>query len=202
MEDFSLIIFIYAQLKMAAGDAKDADFYGVLGLEKECTAQELRKAYKRLALRWHPDRCSGSTRSVEEAKKKFQDIQEAYSVLSDSNKRFLYDVGLYQKDDDDEHMQDMGDFLSEMAAMVSQTKPTENGEESLEQLQELFDEMFQDDNSLSNAPPFNFNPSSGPSSFYSSSFNGYGDNSNPPDYANSASSAVDAQFQNFRQGVS
>uniref|UniRef100_A0A7N0RJ86 J domain-containing protein n=1 Tax=Kalanchoe fedtschenkoi TaxID=63787 RepID=A0A7N0RJ86_KALFE len=140
------------------------DFYGVLGLKKECTPQELRNAYKRLALRWHPDRCSGNTRSVDEAKKKFQAIHEAYSVLSDSNKRFLYDVGIYQNDDDDENMQDMGDFLSEMAAMMSQTKPNENGEESLEQLQELFDEMFQDDN-LSNSSPFNFNPNSSPSSF-------------------------------------
>uniref|UniRef100_A0A7N0RJK6 J domain-containing protein n=1 Tax=Kalanchoe fedtschenkoi TaxID=63787 RepID=A0A7N0RJK6_KALFE len=183
------------------------DFYGVLGLKKECTPQELRNAYKRLALRWHPDRCSGNTRSVDEAKKKFQAIHEAYSVLSDSNKRFLYDVGIYQNDDDDENMQDMGDFLSEMAAMMSQTKPNENGEESLEQLQELFDEMFQDDN-LSNSSPFNFNPNSSPSSLYASSFNNYSDNSNPThkrhsaDYANDGPSGFNAKFQNFCFGVS
>jgi curved DNA-binding protein CbpA len=38
---------------------------------------------------------------VEEAKQKFQAIQQAYSVLSDSNKRFLYDVGVYDSDDDE-----------------------------------------------------------------------------------------------------
>ncbi|XP_076886850.1 uncharacterized protein LOC143536823 [Bidens hawaiensis] len=77
------------------------DFYQVLGLNKECTEAELKTAYKKLALKWHPDRCPDS-RYVEEAKKKFQDIQEAYSVLSDVNKRFMYDVGAYDSDDDDD----------------------------------------------------------------------------------------------------
>ncbi|KAF9685336.1 hypothetical protein SADUNF_Sadunf03G0044100 [Salix dunnii] len=123
---------------------KNNDFYQVLGLNKECTATELRGAYKKLALKWHPDRCSSSGNSsfVEEAQKKFQAIQQAYSVLSDTNKRFLYDVGVYDSDDDENGM---GDFLNEMAVMMSQTKPTENMEESFEELRELFDEMFQED---------------------------------------------------------
>lgn len=123
---------------------KSNDLYQVLGLNKECTDTELRSAYKKLALRWHPDRCSasGNSKFVEEAKKKFQAIQQAYSVLSDTNKRFLYDVGVYDSDDDENGM---GDFLNEMAVMMSQTKPSENMEESLEELQELFDEMFQED---------------------------------------------------------
>ncbi|XP_034900120.1 uncharacterized protein [Populus alba] len=127
---------------------KSNDLYQVLGLNKECTDTELRSAYKKLALRWHPDRCSasGNSKFVEEAKKKFQAIQQAYSVLSDTNKRFLYDVGVYDSDDDENGcVQGMGDFLNEMAVMMSQTKPSENMEESLEELQELFDEMFQED---------------------------------------------------------
>ncbi|XP_021908664.1 dnaJ homolog subfamily B member 6 isoform X2 [Carica papaya] len=132
---------------MADGEDKNnSDLYAVLGLNKECTPAELRNAYKKLAMRWHPDRCSASGNSmfVEEAKKKFQAIQEAYSVLSDANKRFLYDVGAYESDDDENGM---GDFLNEMAAMMSQTKPNENGnaQESFEELQELFQEMFQGD---------------------------------------------------------
>ncbi|KAB5564032.1 hypothetical protein DKX38_004086 [Salix brachista] len=123
---------------------KNNDFYQVLGLNKECSATELRSAYKKLALRWHPDRCSasGNSKFVEEAQQKFQAIQQAYSVLSDTNKRFLYDVGVYDSDDDENGM---GDFLNEMAVMMSQTKPTENMEESFEELRELFDEMFQED---------------------------------------------------------
>ncbi|CAL8130986.1 unnamed protein product [Prunus armeniaca] len=132
---------------MANGEEKGGDdFYAVLGLKKECTGSELRKAYKKLALRWHPDRCSasGNSKFVEEAKKKFQDIQQAYSVLSDANKRFLYDVGAYDSEDDDEN-NGMGEFLDEMAMMMGQTKPNENGKESFEELQNLFDEMFQGD---------------------------------------------------------
>ncbi|KAL6606795.1 hypothetical protein ACP70R_042448 [Stipagrostis hirtigluma subsp. patula] len=134
---------------MAAGrgnlheDAPGADLYAVLGLRKECTDAELRVAYRRLAMRWHPDRCSasGSAARVEEAKERFQEIQGAYSVLSDSNKRFLYDVGVYDTEDDDDDLSGMGDFLGEMADMMSQATPTE----SFEELQQLFVDMFQGD---------------------------------------------------------
>ncbi|XP_062087891.1 uncharacterized protein LOC133794589 isoform X2 [Humulus lupulus] len=130
---------------MANGDEKSSDFYAVLGLKKECSTMELRNAYKKLAMRWHPDRCSasGNAKFVEEAKKKFQAIQQAYSVLSDENKRFMYDVGVYDSDDDESGM---GDFLSEMAVMMSQTKPNESGEETFEELQQLFEDMFQGGN--------------------------------------------------------
>lgn len=123
---------------MANGDEKSKDLYAVLGLNKECTASELRSAYKKLALRWHPDRCSASGTS-EEAKTKFQEIQQAYSVLSDENKRFLYDIGAYDNDDDENGM---GDFMSEMAVLMSQTKSNEMGQWSFEELQETFDDMF------------------------------------------------------------
>ncbi|KAI0494580.1 hypothetical protein KFK09_024721 [Dendrobium nobile] len=133
---------------MAAAGEKNGDFYSVLGLNKECSDAELRNAYKKLALRWHPDRCSAAGKSefVNEAKEKFQEIQEAYSILSDSNKRFLYDVGVYESDDDENGM---GDFVEELVQMMSQTKPTENGQDSFEDLQKLFVDMFQADLDLS-----------------------------------------------------
>lgn len=123
--------------------APGADLYAVLGLNRECTDAELRVAYRRLAMIWHPDRCSasGSSARVEEAKERFQEIQGAYSVLSDSNKRLLYDVGVYDSEDDDADLSGMGDFLGEMADMMSQATPTE----SFEELQQLFVDMFQDD---------------------------------------------------------
>ncbi|KAJ6824036.1 uncharacterized protein M6B38_129455 [Iris pallida] len=145
---------------MAPGAEKGGDFYGVLGLKKECSEAELKNAYKKLAMRWHPDRCSASG-SIEEAKEKFQAIQEAYSVLSDSNKRFLYDAGVYDSDDDENSF---GDFLGEMAQMMSQTKPTENGShETFEELQQLFVDLFQDD------PDRGFG---GPTSLYASNDSG------------------------------
>lgn len=129
---------------MAAAGEKNGDFYSVLGLKKECSDAELRNAYKKLALRWHPDRCSATGKSefVKEAKEKFQEIQEAYSILSDSNKRLLYDVGIYDSDDDEN---EMGDFVDEMVQMMSQAKPNENGQDSFEDLQKLFMDMFEAD---------------------------------------------------------
>lgn len=136
-----------------AADEEKSDFYSVLGLDKNCSSLELRNAYKKLALKWHPDRSSatGDLKVAEESKKNFQAIQEAYSVLSDEGKRFMYDVGIYNADDDDEN--DMGDFLGELATMMSQTKPSDNGEQSFEDLQNLFQEMFQKDDEFYNSAP-------------------------------------------------
>lgn len=150
----------------SGGEKKNVDFYAVLGLKKECSESELRNAYKKLAMRWHPDRCSSS-----EAKAKFQAIQEAYSVLSDSNKRFLYDVGVYESDDDENGM---GDFLSEMAQMMSQTKPNENGgQETFEELQQLFVDMFQSDLDVGFG-------SSGPSSYKTNGYDRFSGSSSSP----------------------
>uniref|UniRef100_A0A453PTE2 J domain-containing protein n=1 Tax=Aegilops tauschii subsp. strangulata TaxID=200361 RepID=A0A453PTE2_AEGTS len=151
------------------------DLYAVLGLSKECSDADLKLAYRKLAMRWHPDRCSssGGTKHMEEAKEKFQEIQGAYSVLSDANKRFLYDVGVYQEEEDsDDSMQGMGDFLGEMAHMMSQARPAR--QESFEELQQLFVDMFQSDidSGFCNGPAkghhdpfqtFSTSPSSSPS---------------------------------------
>ncbi|KAJ1281335.1 hypothetical protein BS78_04G298200 [Paspalum vaginatum] len=128
----------------AAGEG-GGDLYAVLGLKKECSDAELKVAYRKLAMRWHPDRCSSSSsvKHMEEAKEKFQEIQGAYSVLGDANKRLLYDVGVYDDEDDEDSMQGMGNFIGEMAQMMSQVRPTR--QESFEELQQLFVDMFQSD---------------------------------------------------------
>ncbi|KAJ4717728.1 Chaperone DnaJ [Melia azedarach] len=192
---------------MASGEEKSDDFYAVLGLNKECTATELRNAYKKLALRWHPDRCSASGNSnfVEEANKKFQAIQQAYSVLSDANKRFLYDVGVYDSDDDDAN--GMGDFLNEMAVMMSQTKTNENGEESFEELQELFEDMFQEDiEALGSSSQVTSSRSTSSSSYVSFGESSVSNKRNSSEMnsgkSNSESSfSFDTNFQSFCYGV-
>ncbi|KAJ7067151.1 hypothetical protein C8F01DRAFT_1079313 [Mycena amicta] len=63
------------------------DYYKLLGIERNADDAQIKSAYKKMALKWHPDRNGGS----EGASQKFQEISEAFEVLSDSNKRAIYD---------------------------------------------------------------------------------------------------------------
>jgi molecular chaperone DnaJ len=63
------------------------DYYEVLGVEKGADDKEIKKAYKRLAMKYHPDRTQGD-KAMEE---KFKEVQEAYEILSDDQKRAAYD---------------------------------------------------------------------------------------------------------------
>src|SRR5215212_7894834 len=64
-----------------------ADFYTSLGVERGAPDEEIKKAYRKLAMTYHPDRNNGSR----EAEEKFKEITEAYDVLRDANKRSMYD---------------------------------------------------------------------------------------------------------------
>lgn len=62
------------------------DYYGILGISKKATEDEIKKAYRKLALQYHPDK-----NKAKGAEEKFKDIAEAYEVLSDKKKRDIYD---------------------------------------------------------------------------------------------------------------
>ncbi len=63
------------------------DYYEVLGVQKGATAEEIKKAYRKLAVKYHPDKNPGN----KEAEEKFKEAAEAYSVLSDADKKARYD---------------------------------------------------------------------------------------------------------------
>ncbi|MEN6375988.1 MAG: DnaJ C-terminal domain-containing protein [Smithella sp.] len=64
------------------------DYYNILGVNKKATADEIKKAYRKLAVKWHPDKNPTNKAAAEE---KFKKISEAYAVLSDEEKRKNYD---------------------------------------------------------------------------------------------------------------
>lgn len=68
--------------------AKDTILYDRLNINSNSTQSEIKKSYRKLSLKWHPDK---NNDNKEEATKKFQEISEAYSILSDPEKRKVYD---------------------------------------------------------------------------------------------------------------
>lgn len=67
---------------------QEKDYYSILGVNRNASQDEIKKAYKKQALRWHPDR---NRKNEEAAKKKFQEVSEAFEVLNDPEKRNIYD---------------------------------------------------------------------------------------------------------------
>src|SRR5436190_23709274 len=63
------------------------DYYDLLGISRGASADEIKKAYRKLAMKYHPDQNAGD----KEAEKKFKEISEAYDVLKDEQKRAAYD---------------------------------------------------------------------------------------------------------------
>jgi DnaJ-class molecular chaperone len=68
--------------------AAKSDYYDILGVSKSASSEEIKRAYRKQALEWHPDR---HKEDKEAAEKRFKEINEAYQVLSDSQKRSAYD---------------------------------------------------------------------------------------------------------------
>ena len=72
--------------------SKKKDFYKILGIERNATTDDIKKAYKKLAMQWHPDRFMDEDEK-KNAEEKFKEITEAHSILSDPQKRQQFDSG-------------------------------------------------------------------------------------------------------------
>ena len=68
------------------------DYYATLGINRDASADDIKKGYRKMAVKWHPDKHSSGTESEKKnAEKKFKEIAEAYDALSDPNKKEIYD---------------------------------------------------------------------------------------------------------------
>ena len=81
---------VESKLKHAQQQAKKAkkkDYYKILGVENKATEKDIKNAYRKLALKWHPDKNNESEEAKAHAEKMFRDVSEAYAILSDPKKR-------------------------------------------------------------------------------------------------------------------
>src|SRR5438477_9689550 len=69
------------------GSMAKRDYYEVLGLNRDAAEEDIKKAYRRLAMKWHPDRNPDNPKAEEN----FKEAKEAYEVLADPQKRAAYD---------------------------------------------------------------------------------------------------------------
>ena len=117
--------------------SNDEDYYSILGISRNASNHEIKKAYRKLAIQYHPDK---NTSRKEWAETKFKQISEAYAVLSDSEKRKIYDQfgkdGVREMANGNQpHFSGMGGFPFPFSGM--------NGGMGGININEIFETMFQ-----------------------------------------------------------
>ncbi|XP_014476717.1 PREDICTED: dnaJ homolog subfamily C member 7 [Dinoponera quadriceps] len=97
---------LLAEAKLALKKSKRKDYYKILGIDKNASTDDIKKAYRKRAMVHHPDRHVNATEGEKkEQEKKFKEVGEAYGILSDPKKRSRYDRG--HDIDDNEGFQDI-----------------------------------------------------------------------------------------------
>eukprot|EP00928_Gymnodinium_smaydae_P007954 TRINITY_DN12850_c0_g1_i1.p1 TRINITY_DN12850_c0_g1~~TRINITY_DN12850_c0_g1_i1.p1 ORF type:complete len:579 (-),score=79.16 TRINITY_DN12850_c0_g1_i1:8-1744(-) len=89
---FLACVLLLTPVNVAGKRVKDPKYYKLLGVSTSASEAELKKAYRKLALKWHPDKQVGKSQAEKDAAEaKFKEISVAYDTLSDKEKRKLYD---------------------------------------------------------------------------------------------------------------
>lgn len=96
------------------------DLYAVLALEKNASANEIKKSYRRMALKHHPDHHESDSRSKEEMTRVFQALSKVHFILSDADKRAFYDsTGLVDQEDGMGGESDWNDYFRALFPKVT-----------------------------------------------------------------------------------
>ena len=104
---------------MDTHNTKERDYYDILGVKKDSTGDEIKKAYRRLALKYHPDKNQGD----KNAEQKFKEAANAYEVLRDPEKRKMYDsrgqagledMGFHGFESNDDIFSNFGDIFGDL----------------------------------------------------------------------------------------
>lgn len=106
-----------------ANKKEKVDYYKVLGVDKKASQKDIKRAYKKLAMKWHPDKHSESPETKAQANRKFKEIVEAHEVLGNPEKRKKYDIGGFDMagmgGGPRFHSFQMGGFPSDLFSMFS-----------------------------------------------------------------------------------
>ena len=93
MRVFLLFAFVWLSLRLA--ESIDENLYDVIGVDTNCDKRTIKRAYRKLAIKYHPDKVEGDKKYAKEV---FQKIANAYEILSDDAKRAEYDRFMKEKE--------------------------------------------------------------------------------------------------------
>lgn len=117
------------------------DYYKVLGISKDATTDEIKKAYRQLASKYHPDKIAGPDGSTAKtlAEAKFKEVKEAYECLSDADSRYHHDVTSQSK-----HYSggSHNDYYDDMFKSRSRATPGAGSRATREEFTDLFKDFF------------------------------------------------------------
>jgi len=101
----ALILYLFFVYAKASENNKKKDYYEILGVERDATTKDIKRAFRKLAIKYHPDK-----NKEKDAEEKFRDIAKAYDTLSNADKRKKYDQFGEEDGSGEQEKWSQGDF--------------------------------------------------------------------------------------------